>query len=324
MSGFLLAAVLLVRESGDLQRVRVEQVQMGSRFVLTCYAADPDAAKRACRAAGRRVKAVSAALSDYHDGSELNRLCDRYRVGEPEPVSEDLFRVLRAARGFGEASGGAFDVTVGPVVKLWRRARRSWELPDGAELAAARERVGWEAVTLDEEARTVTFTRPGVRLDLGGIAKGYAADAALAVLREHGVTRALVDAGGDLVAGDPPPGRDGWRVELPDGSGSLSLANAAVATSGDLYKHVEIDGVRYSHIVDPRTGLGLTGSATVTVLASDGMTADALASAISVLGSEAGVALLERTGEAEGRVVTPEGVRMTTGFRGETQMTNDE
>ena len=298
---------------------------MGSRFVLTCYAADPDAAKIACVAAGRRVRAVSAALSDYHDASELNRLCDRYAVGVPEPVSDDLFRVLRAARGFSETSGGAFDVTVGPVVKLWRRTRRTRELPDPADLAAARERVGWEAVTLDEEARTVTFARPGVRLDLGGIAKGYAADAALAALRERGITRALIDAGGDLVAGDPPPGRDGWAVGLGGEDGELlSLANAAVATSGDAYKFTEVAGVRYSHIVDPRTGLGLTDRSTVTVIAADGTTADALASAVSVLGPENGVALLERTDGAEGRVETPEGVRTTAGFSGEARMTNNE
>ena len=319
MSGVLLAAALLW-EPGEpvLHRVRVEQVQMGSRFVLTCYAADRDAAKRACRAAGRRVKGVSAALSDYHDRSELNRLCDRYVVGVPEPAGDDLFTVLRAARGFSKLSGGAFDATVGPVVTLWRRARRSRELPDPDELAAARARVDWEAVTLNDDARTVTFARPGVRLDLGGIAKGYAADVALAVLREHDITRALVDAGGDIVAGDPPPGRDGWAVGLGGADGATTpLANAAVATSGDLFKHVEIDGVRYSHIVDPRTGLGLTDRSTITVLAPDGMTADALASAVSVLGPDAGVALLEGTDGAEGRVVTPGGVRATGGWIGE-------
>ena len=250
-------------------------------------------------------EAVSAALSDYHDASELNRLCDRYAVGVPEPVSDDLFRVLRAARGFSEASGGAFDVTVGPVVKLWRRTRRTRELPDPTELAAARERVGWEAVTLDKDARTVTFARPGVRLDLGGIAKGYAADAALAALRERGITRALVDAGGDLVAGDPPPGEDGWTVAVGDGGETLSLANAAVATSGDAYKFTEVGGVRYSHIVDPRTGLGLTDRSTVTVIAADGVTADAWASAVSVLGPDAGLALVQsdRGGKVETRIV---------------------
>ena len=319
MGGILLAAAVVLptgeaEPPAALHRVRVEQVQMGSRFVLTCYARDESAAKAACRAAGRRVKAAAAALSDYHDRSELNRLCDRYSVGVPEPVSPDLLTVLAAARGFSEASGGAFDATVGPVVKLWRRARRVRELPDPAELAAAHARVGWAAVRVDGAAGTVTFDRPGIRLDLGGIAKGYCADLALGVLREHGIRRALVDAGGDLVAGDPPPGRAGWRIDLPDGAGTLSLANAAVATSGDAYKFTEIDGVRYSHIVDPRTGLGLTDRSTVTVLAPDGTTADALASAASVLRPDAGLALLERTAGAEGRVATPKGVRATGGF----------
>ena len=322
-----------------LVRVRVEQVQMGSPFVFTCYAPSEPAAISACRDAGRRVKAIAHALSDYHDVSELNRLCDSYVVGEPVAVSDDLFRVLAAARGVSERSGGAFDATVGPLVKLWRRTRRTGELPDPADLAAARARVGWGAVRLSrgdgnaaapsppaplpagrgETTRlngTVTFARPGVRLDLGGIAKGYAADEALAVLRSRGITRALIDAGGDVVAGDPPPGRDGWAVGLGgEGEGTIALANGAVATSGDAYKFTEIDGVRYSHIVDPRTGLGLTDRSTVTVLAPTGMTADALASAVSVLGPAAGVTLLERTDGAEGRVVNEDGVRATSGWR---------
>ena len=301
---------------GEWVRVRVEQVRMGSPFVFTCYAASEEAAKNACRDAGRRVRALGHALSDYHDASELNRLCDGYVVGEPHPVSADLARVLAKAREVSAASGGAFDVTVGPLVKRWRRVRRTRELPPPAELAALRERVDWRAVRVDEAAGTVTFTKPNVRLDLGGIAKGHVADEAAAVLRGHGITRYLIDAGGDLLAGDPPPGADGWTIGLPDPQdpdaapiGFLSLANAAVATSGDAYHHTEIAGVRYSHLVDPRTGLGLTDRSTVTVRAETGMTADALASAVSVLGPDAGIALLNRTPGTEGRVTTEDGVR---------------
>ena len=294
---------------------------MGSPFTVTCYARSAAVANRAFDAVDRRVRGLTMTLSDYHDRSELNRLCDGYRPGEPHPASPDLLAVLTRSRQISEASGGAFDPTVGPLVKLWRRARRARELPDPAALAAARAAVGWEAVTVDEEAGTVTIARPGVRLDLGGIAKGYAADEALRTLREHGVTRALIDAGGDVVAGDPPPGEDGWTVGLADPANPdapptafLALANAAVATSGDAYKFVEIDGVRYSHLVDPRTGLGLTDRSTVTVLAGNGITADALASAVSVLGPGAGVALLERFPNVEGRVATAEGVRETSGW----------
>ena len=305
-----------------LVRVEVEQAQMGSPFLFTCYAPSEEAAKNACRAAGRRVKAITAALSDYHDASELNRLADAYTVGEPVEVSEDLFRVLTKAKEVSEASGGAFDVTVGPLVKRWRRVRREGVLPTAEERSELLDRVGWGAVELNAEARTVTFTKPGVRLDMGAVAKGYAADEALKVLAAAGITRALIDAGGDVRAGDPPPKLVGWsvRVEDPaDPTGDLpailTLKHGAVATSGDRYKGVEIAGVRYSHILDPRTGLGLTNGITATVSAGDAMTADALASAVCVLGADAGLALLERTDGAEGRVVTTDGAeRRTTGW----------
>ena len=308
---------------GELVRVEVEQAQMGSPFLFTCYAPSEGAAKGAVRDAGRRVKAIAAALSDYHDASELNRLADSYTVGEPVEVSDDLFRVLAKAKEVSEASGGAFDVTVGPLVRRWRRVRRQKTLPTEGERSELLNRVGWGAVELDAEARTVTFTKPGVRLDLGAVAKGYAADEALKVLAEAGISRALIDAGGDVRAGDPPPGRVGWsvRVEDPaDPTGQLpailTLKRGAVATSGDRYKGVEIGGVRYSHILDPRTGLGLTNGITATVSAGDAMTADALASAVCVLGADDGLALLERTDGAEGRVVTADGEeRRTSGWR---------
>ncbi|MEM9701179.1 MAG: FAD:protein FMN transferase, partial [Planctomycetota bacterium] len=274
MSGFIITAIAAAglgeppatrspADAENWQRVRVEQVQMGSPFVLICYAGSERLAKNACRQAGRRVKELTAALSDYHDASELNRLCDRYVPGRPESVSPDLAAVLRKAAEVSEASDGAFDVTVGPLVKRWRRVRREKRLPPPAELEELRRRIDWRAVRVHPMKNEVTIEKPNVRIDLGGLAKGYAADAAAAVLREQGVTRFLIDAGGDLVAGDPPPGRDGWRIGLPDPTDPdapptrfLLLSNAAVATSGDAYHFTEIDGIRYSHIVDPRTGLG--------------------------------------------------------------------
>ncbi|QDT17253.1 FAD:protein FMN transferase [Alienimonas californiensis] len=330
MGSFILTAVvaagLIEEPAGEAtaptwSRVRVEQVQMGSPFVFTCYARSEGAAKNACRDAGRSVKELTAALSDYHDASELNRLCDNYVAGTPVPASSDLRRALSRAREVSAASGGAFDVTVGPLVKRWRRVRRTGELPPPEELAALRERVDWQAVTVDNAAGTVTIHKPGVRLDLGGIAKGYAADEAGRVLREQGITRFLIDAGGDLLAGDPPPGEAGWAIGLPDPRDAdapptefLTLAHAAVATSGDAFKHTEIDGVRYSHLVDPRTGLGLTDRSTVTVIGPNGMTADAYASAVSVLGPEAGVALLNRTPNVEGRATNEAGTTDSHAF----------
>jgi thiamine biosynthesis lipoprotein len=225
-------------------------------------------------------------------------------------VSDDLFRVLRAAQQLARDSEGAFDVTVGPLSVLWRHARREGELPDGERLAAAHAVVGHEKVQLDEGRRTVRLLAPGMQLDLGGIAKGFAADEAAAVLVQRGVDRALVAAGGDIVATQPPPGRDGWRVAVGsiDGAdrppaGYLTLHNAAVSTSGDSEQFVVIGGVRYSHIFDPRTGLALTGHSSVTIFAANGMTADGLATAVSVMGPTGGMRLVDATSGAAAYVM---------------------
>jgi len=267
------------------------------RTRLVVYTPDEATAARACTAAFQRIAELEDVMSDYRPTSELMRLCAQ-AGGPPVPVSDDLFFVLHRARDLSRRSAGAFDVTVGPYVALWRRARQTGPFPSEKELREARRRVGWWKMRLDPKAQTVRLLRPGMRLDLGGIAKGYAGDCALAVLKKQGVTRALFEAGGDIVVGDPPPGRPGWGVELfeanPESKGkTLTLANAAISTSGDTEQFVEFNGRRYSHIVDPRTGLGLTNRIAVTVVARDGITADSLSTAVSVLGLAEGSALVQ-------------------------------
>lgn len=277
--------------------VRREYVELhmgvGVRIVL--YAPDDGAARRAARAAYDRIAALEDIMSDYRPQSEVRRLAER--AGEAVPVSEHLFTVLARALDLSRRSNGAFDPTVGPFVELWRAARRTGRLPAPAELDAARARVGWEKVRLDSAARTVRLEASGMRLDLGGIAKGYILDQALAELRRNGMTRALLEAGGDIVVGDAPPGHPGWRVTVPGGGPAIAaraeaLAHAALATSGDTEQFVVVDGVRYSHVVDPRTGLGVTGRRQATVVASDGLTADGLATALVLLDDSATAALL--------------------------------
>ena len=154
-------------------------------------------------------------MSDYDPESELRRLCDTAGERKAVHVSPELWKVLEHAQQVSRQSGGTFDVTVGPVVRLWRRARRQKELPSPQALRQARELVGYQFVRLDAGRQTVELLKKGMRIDLGGIAKGYAMDEALAVLQRHGITRALVEAGGDMRLGDPPPGRAGWRVGIP-------------------------------------------------------------------------------------------------------------
>jgi thiamine biosynthesis lipoprotein len=281
---------------------------MGGETLLVVYTAQRTDAVLGAERVFARLAELDRTMSDYRADSDLRRL----EQTPPEvwvSVSDDLYRVLDAAQTMAEQTGGAFDVTVGPVVRLWRRANRTGQLPDAAELAAARARVGHDAIELDRTMRRVRLMRAGVQLDLGGIGKGFAADEAIAVLRQQGITRCMVDLGGDIALGDPPPGRAGWRVAVDAMTGLeeagvpvLTLRNTAIATSGDAFRSVAIDGARYSHIVDPATGLGLTVRRAVTVVAPSGTTADALASALSVLGAEPGFALLEAYPRSAARI----------------------
>lgn len=280
-------------------RFEFQQVEMAVPVRIVLYAAEAAIADRAAQAAFARIHQLNGVFSDYDETSELRRLCETAGQGKLVRVSDELWRVLVKAQEIAEKSDGAFDVTCGPIVQLWRRARRMKALPAADRLQAARQLVGYRLVRLEPQGQAVELLKAGMRLDLGGIAKGYVVQDTLRVLREQGVPAAMVDAGGDLGLGEPPPGRAGWRIGVgttdPKGSPRiyLCLSRTAVATSGDMWQYVIIDGVRYSHIVDPRTGLGLTDHSTVTIVTADGTTADALSTAVSVLGSEQGLQLVE-------------------------------
>jgi thiamine biosynthesis lipoprotein len=288
-----------------LDRHEFAQVHMGMPFKLVLYAPDAEAANRAAEAAFARIAELDALLSDYKPESELSRLSDTAGSGRAVPVGKDLWAVLERAQQLAVATDGAFDVTVGPYVRLWRRSRRQKELPSAERLSEARSAVGYEKLRLDPAARTATLVAPGMRLDLGGIAVGYAIDETMRLLGKHGIKSALIDASGDILVSAPPPGERGWRIGVaplePEGPPSryVELANAAISTAGDAWQAVEIGGVRYSHIVDPKTGMGLTERSGVTVIARDGITADSLDTAVCVLGPERGMKLVSATPGAE-------------------------
>ena len=272
---------------------------MGTLFRIKLYAESESQAQSAFRAAFDRVSRLDQTLSDYKPDSELNSVV-RTSIGHPVPVSDDLFRVLSAAQKTSEQTDGAFDITVGALTHLWRALRKAGSIPNSQELQAAAKKCGFRKLHLDSTKQSVSVDMPGMELDAGGIAKGYAADEALTVLRRSGVTQALVAASGDLALGDAPPGKAGWRIGVDslDSAGQpftrvLLLANAAVSTSGDSQQHTDIGAKRYSHILDPRTGMALTNQLTVTVVASTGTEADATATAVSVLGREGGLAFIE-------------------------------
>jgi thiamine biosynthesis lipoprotein len=283
---------------------------MGVPFRMVLYAPNEAKAQSAAAAAFARVQKLNDILSDYDPDSELSKLSQTAGQGQIVQVSDDLWRVLQQAQKLAERSEGAFDVTVGPLVSLWRKARREKRLPKPESLAEARDAVGFQKMRLDGRHQTVELRAPRMRLDAGGIAKGYAVDEALAVLRAQGIRRALVSGGGDMAVSDPPPGQKGWRIEVAplDVTNApprrfVSLAHAGLATSGDLFQRLEIDGQRYSHILDPRTGLALTDHSLVTVIAPNCTSADGLATAVSVLGPERGLQLIAHTPHTAALVV---------------------
>ena len=255
---------------------------MGTLFGVTLWAESVERAKLGFSRAFARVAALNRILSDYAAGSELNSLDQTPRV-----VSSELYSVLRFSRELSEASGGAFDVTVGPLTRLWR-ARAPLT-------AAARALVDWRE--LHVVGGRAWLGRAGMRLDLGAVGKGFAADEVLRVLRGMGIRRVLVAASGDIVCGDAPPGLRGWTVAAGE---RLELRRAAVSTSGDTQQFFERDGTRYSHILDPRRGESLTDVLEVSIVAGNGMTADGLATAVRVMGVAPSAGLLRTFG---GRVV---------------------
>lgn len=291
-------------QEAKLQRFEQVQPHMGTQFAIALYAADEATAQQAFEAAFRRIGELDDCMSDYDATSELSRLSKASPTPAPVHASDDLWNVLVASQELARRSEGAFDVTVGPLTQLWRRSRRQKELPSPERFEEARDAVGYQHLRLHASDHTVELLKPNMRLDLGGIAKGYAGDEALKAIAGFGVTRALVNASGGLSVSDPPPGEKGWKVGVAplepeaDPSRVLLLANCGIATSGDAWQFVEIDGVRYSHIIDPQTGLGLTTRNSVTVIAPSGALSDGLATALCVLGPEKGVSLIESTPDA--------------------------
>lgn len=301
-------------ETNALQRFTAEKIEMAVPVKIVLYADNAEAANAGFKAVFDCFSRLNGVMSDYDKNSELRRLCDTAGSGQAVPVSEDLWNVLKASVDMAQKSHGAFDPTISPVVKLWRRARRRGEMPDPEKLAQARQLVDYRFIRFDESQKNIELTKPGMQIDLGGIATGYALDESIKALRKLGLTKFLIDASGDIVLGDPPPGKQGWIVGIsrldsqsPPGS-YISLSNISIITSGDTMQYVEIGGRRYSHIIDPRTGLGLSDHSSVTVIAPTGTLADGLASAVSVLGPEDGLKLIESIpGTAAFIVRSPQG-----------------
>ncbi|MCB1086756.1 MAG: FAD:protein FMN transferase [Verrucomicrobiae bacterium] len=282
-----------------------QEAHMGTQFTIRVWAepSQTEAAKAAVTDAFARIASLERVFSDYQVDSEIVKLAAQ-GPNQAIPISGDLFAVLTRAQNLSRDTNGAFDITVGPMVRLWRQARKDHRLPTPERVAQARERTGWQKLEIDRETPAVTLKAEFMQLDFGGIVKGYSADEALKILKQRGFPRALVAGSGDIVLGDPPPDKDAWRVGIrsldvehapspAELTGTVPLTHAAISTSGDTEQSVTIDGIRYSHIVDPQTALGLVHRIAATVIGPDATTTDSYATTVCVLGREKGLAFIE-------------------------------
>ncbi len=306
--GVFIGLVVCARGEESLKRYARSELHMGVEFEVVLYAGDAVAAEIAMTKAMARIAALDKTLSDYDPESELSKLSESSVVTGKEQngpfpairLSEDLWTVLAESQSIGRQSEGAFDVTIGPLTKLWRRARRWKELPEAETLTKAQASVGYPFLQLDSGQHTARLKRPNMRLDLGGIAKGYAAEEAVKAVVAAGIPRVLVRASGDIFAAEPPPRERGWHVGIaplsPDEPPSrfVEIANCSISTSGDARQHLVVNGRRYSHIIDPRTGECVAGRSSVTVIAPRGSQADGIATAASVIGPDKALSLCEK------------------------------
>jgi thiamine biosynthesis lipoprotein len=292
------------------------QIVMGTFARVVVIAKDQETGSKCIRAALEEIHKVDELMSDYKSDSEISQV--NKRAAEVSvTVSESTYEVLRRSVEFSELTDGAFDITVGPLMDLFREAEKGAAAPAQQQIAEAKSKVGFEKLKLDSENRTVQFAVESMRLDLGGIAKGYAIDKAVEAAQRNGALGGMVDIGGDIRCfGSPPEDREHWLIAVQDpdttraqtiGDGllmKLRITDAAVATSGDYQQFVMIGRQRYSHIMNRKTGTSAEGLSSVTIIAASATDADALATSVSVLGAERGLALIEKLPGTEAILIT--------------------
>lgn len=298
------------------------QLVMGTFARVVAVAEDSSTAKKCIETALVKIQRVDERMSDYKDDSEISEL-NRDGAKRAVRVSESTYEVLQTSIEFSKLTGGAFDITVGPLVDLFHSAEKETVAPSKEQIAQAKLKVGYQKLKLDNQNRTVKFSVDGMRVDLGGIAKGYAIDKAVQIMQTCGAIGGMVDIGGDIRCfGAPAKGKEYWLIGLqdpnvPSESNSdivipaqagisageplllLKLTDAAVATSGGYRRFALIDGKKYSHIIDTKTGYSSDELASVTIISKNATGADALATAVSVMGAEKGLALIEELPQTE-------------------------
>jgi thiamine biosynthesis lipoprotein len=292
------------------QRLTFASRTMGTYANVTVFAPDSAAALPEVREAQGAFTRVDSLMTNWTTTSEVARL-NREAGTDTVRVQDEVAWVLEAALAVGDQSRGAFDITVEPLVRLWGFLGGTPHVPDTAEIAAARERVGFHLVRFDPAKKTVHFRKEGVRIDLGGIAKGYGVDAGVRALKQHGVVNAMVEISGNIRLLGHPPDRDAWTVGIRDPFdripyvGVLSLTDRSVATSGKYEQFVDVGGHKYGHILDPRTGWPAEGLLSVTVVAPSAMEADAWGTAFFAMGPAAARNLARERDDLAVAMITP-------------------
>ena len=283
----------------ELFRVEESFLKLGTTFKVISYVDDTSRWYDVLLECTETLDQIDRTFSDYRPDSESSKLSALSGSNQWTKVSEELWNLITYSSKISTLSKGAFDITIGPLSKMWRRAIRQQNMPSTTLVEELRKQVGYRNILIDSVGRKVRLQVTGMKLDFGGIAKGYAVDQIYEILLHAGYPRSLVDGGGDIYAGLPPPGEPGWKVQLGTEGKSLWLQSKGIASSGNTYKYLDYEGVRYSHIIDPATGLGVTHHDIIFVTADSCQEADALASAVSVLGVQNGNKLIKRIPGAE-------------------------
>lgn len=271
---------------------------MGTLITLQAFSADKSLVQKAFESAEKEVERLVNMMSDYDPDSELSKINLLAGSGQWSSPSPELWEVLEASDKWHRLSNGTFDASLGALTRMWRKARRQKKIPSEEDVHQALQHCGWKHVELDREQKRIRLSMPGMYLDLGAIAKGYIVDRAYQILLKEGLKSCMVNAGGNLRCGDAPPDRPGWRIEitsLQEGEPPLRriyLKNAAISTSGDLWQFMLIDGKRRSHILDAKTGWGLEGPVSVSVIAPNAQDADAASTSMCALGRIQGAEVL--------------------------------
>ncbi|TMI92718.1 MAG: FAD:protein FMN transferase [Bacteroidetes bacterium] len=275
--------------SAQLKRFEFPNNKMGSSFNIIFYHTDSAEVVSLSKECFLIVDSLDNIFSDYRSESEVGRLALQKNLIDIK-ISDELFSMIVRSKDVWERSDKTFDITIGALTQLWRKAKKENRFPSEAEIKAAKELTGFKNLIINESSKTISFKKPGIRLDFGGIVPGYVAQRVIEFLKTKNINSALVDASGDIVVSDSPPGKDGWTigVNLPESENELwdkklELNNCAVSTSGDVYRYTIHNGIKYSHIIDPKRGYGVTSQRNVTVITKYGADADWLATACSIL-----------------------------------------